>query len=189
MTATAAQDGRFSFDEDYACVERCLRGDPRAFDELFSRYRERVYVIAKGILLDHDDALDSVQEAFTLIYRSLGRFNRRSKLGTWIFRIAVNTAIQRSRRLKHRSRLTHLDEALEAPAADLLEASDDADRVAQTLACMRHEDRALLTLFYWEDLSLAEIGEAIGCSANAAKTRLYRARERFRTIFEGGQAE
>ena len=53
-----------------------------------------------------------------------------------------------------------------------------------TLAKLAPADRALLVLFYWEELSLQDIADSIGCGVNAAKTRLYRARERFRVIYE-----
>ncbi len=184
MTATVIDMGSFAFDEDAVLVERFLAGDQSAFDSLYSRYHEKVYVIAKGVLLDPDDAADAVQETFTLIFRNLPRFHRRSKLSTWIFRIAVNSAIQRGRRLKHRAKLTTLDEA-----RDQVEESQESDvagvdLVATAMSRLRTEDRAILTLFYWEDLSLNEIAEALSCGANAAKTRLYRARERFREHFE-----
>ena len=72
-------------------------------------------------------------------------------------------------------------------ADDAHEVSSDP-RIAACLAKMQPTDRALLTLFYWEELSLQEVGESIGCSANAAKTRLFRARERFRELFEEEQS-
>jgi RNA polymerase sigma-70 factor (ECF subfamily) len=184
MTATVIDMGSFAFDEDAVLVERFLAGDQSAFDSIYSRYHEKVYVISKGILLDPDDAADAVQEAFTLIFRHLPRFNRRSKLSTWIFRIAVNSAIQRSRRLKHRSKLTSLDEASEYAAEVAEPDMPGVDLVSTAMARLRIEDRAILTLFYWEDLSLNEIAAALSCGANAAKTRLYRARERFREHFE-----
>jgi RNA polymerase sigma-70 factor (ECF subfamily) len=53
---------------------------------------------------------------------------------------------------------------------------------------MAPNDRAIIVLFYWEELSLNEIAESLGCNVNAAKTRLYRARERFRILYEETEA-
>jgi len=169
-------------DADMVLVRRFIAGDPRAFDEIYDRYKDKVYVIAKGILLNPDDASDAVQETFASIYNNLSRFSQRSRLSTWIFRIAVNTAIQISRRLKYRARIRPLEEAEELSIETVEE--KDTSKVYRALATLKPEDRAVLTMFYWENMSLEDIGEALKCGANAAKTRLYRARERFKERYE-----
>jgi RNA polymerase sigma-70 factor (ECF subfamily) len=169
--------------EDEALAKRFLDGDEAAFEALHRKYFPRVYTVARGILLDREDANDAVQEAFTKIYENLPRFRGGSKLGTWIFRIAVNSAIQVSRRLKSKKKWTSLDEVGES-AVETIDLDDSAQLVHKAMAEMKHEDRAILSLFYWEELNLIEIGEALGCGANAAKTRLFRARSRFKEIYE-----
>lgn len=163
-------------------MERFLAGDGSVFEVLYQRYYDKVFAIARGILLDAEEAADAVQEIFTLVYRHLGRFDRRSRFSTWLFRIAVNRSIQQSRRNKHRSKLVSLNEALsaESPA----EPTIGDPRVYEALGKLQPADRALLVLFYWDELSLQEIAESLECGVNAAKTRLYRARERFRTLYE-----
>ena len=168
-------------------VERMMQGDQRSFEVLYQRYYPKVLAIARGILLDADEATDAVQEIFTLVHRHIKRFDRRSRFSTWLFRIAVNRSIQSARKLKYKARQVELKEAMERAADDAHEVSSDP-RIAACLAKMQPTDRALLTLFYWEELSLQEVGESIGCSANAAKTRLFRARERFRELFEEEQS-
>ncbi|MFY9234039.1 MAG: sigma-70 family RNA polymerase sigma factor [Fimbriimonadaceae bacterium] len=170
------------FDEDVVLVERYLQGDASAFEVLYSRYYDKVFAIARGILLDADEAADAVQEIFTLVYRHIGRFDRRSRFSTWLFRIAVNRSIQQSRRNKNRSKLVSLNEAMSAETPVETNIADPA--VYEALAKLQPSDRALLVLFYWDELSLQEIGESLGCGVNAAKTRLYRARERFRGVYE-----
>jgi len=163
-------------------VERYLAGDHAAFEHLYSKYYEKVLAIARGVLMDPDEAADAVQEVFTLVYRHLNHFDRRSRFSTWLFRVAVNRSIQEARRNKHKLRNVELTEALgaEAPTTD-----DDIDpRVQAALSQLAPADRAILVLFYWEELSLQDIGDSIGCNVNAAKTRLYRARERFRGYYE-----
>lgn len=184
MTVGAAEQIPRQFDEDSLLARRFLSGDKAAFDAIYRRYFDKVYAVARGILLDHDDALDSVQETFALVLRNLPRFSERSKLGTWIFRIAVNTAIQQSRRLKHRKRQVPLTEALDKPAAQEEDRKDEQEAVARALSVLSSSDRAVLSLFYWEDMALTDIADSLGCTANAAKTRLFRARERFREAYE-----
>ena len=184
MTVGAAEHIPVQFDEDTLLAQRFLAGDASAFNTLYQRYYEKVFVVSKGVLLDTDDAHDAAQETFSLIHRNLRRFNYRSKLGTWIFRIAVNTAIQQSRRLKNKKRNVPISEALEKAAPEMETDWQDASRVNKALAELAPTDRAILTLFYWDELSLNEIGDTLSCGPNAAKTRLYRARERFRAAYE-----
>ena len=172
-----------NFDEDVVFVERFLAGDQAAFESIYAKYYDRVLAIAKGILLNTEEATDALQEIFTLVYRHLGRFDRRSRFSTWLFRVAVNRSIQEARKHKNRWRMVELHEAV-AQAAPESSAEGDP-KVQEALAKMQPGDRALLTLFYWQELSLQEIAASLNCGTNAAKTRLYRARERFRALYEG----
>ncbi len=184
MVSSIVQSRDTGYDEDAPLVARFLSGENAAFDEIYARYRDRVYVISKGILLDADDAADATQETFSLILKNLHRFGHRSKLSTWIFRVAINSAIQYSRKLKYRNKHIKLEEAINTPVPEAERPLVDEERVKVALSKLKPDDRAVLSLFYWENLSLIEIGEALKCGANAAKTRLYRARERFRREYE-----
>lgn len=179
------------YDDDYVLVDRILLSDHHAFQSLYEKYYDRVYAIAKGILIDAEEAADAVQEIFTLVYKNLVKFDRRSKFSTWLFRIAVNRSIQSARRLKFRRHLTPYTDAAES-VAEPERAPEEVDpRIGEAMATLHPNDRAILTLFYWDELSLQEIAESLGCSSNAAKTRLFRARERFKSAFEllGGTGE
>ncbi len=171
------------YDEDAILVDRAVAGDEGAFQVLFHRYYNKVFAISRGVLLDAEEAADAVQEIFTLVFRNLGRFDRRSRFSTWLFRIAVNRSIQQARKSKHRRHDVPLMQA-EDSAAEV--EFDDAGEpeIEVTMFRLHPADRALLTLFYWDELTLHEIGESLGCSANAAKTRLFRVRERFRGQYE-----
>lgn len=184
MSVYLGSAGAANYDEDLILVERFLGGDQTAFSTLYERYYEKVFAIARGILIDAEEAADAVQEIFTLVFRHLSRFDRRSRFSTWLFRIAVNRSIQHARSGKHRAKWVPLDEAI-AHQDDSSDLPADSDpQIASAMGKLQPQDRALLTLFYWEELSLQEIAESIGCSVNAAKTRLFRARERFRHHFE-----
>jgi RNA polymerase sigma-70 factor (ECF subfamily) len=169
------------FDEDALFVERFLAGDAHAFERLYEKYYEKVFALARGILVNSEDAADAAQEVFSLVYRNVGRFNRRSRFSTWLFRVAVNRIIQHGRRLKSRSREVELTEAEPQSVPHNAWSVDPA--IEQAFKRLAPTDRAILVLFYWEELSLSEIAESIGCGVNAAKTRIYRARERFRQAY------
>lgn len=169
------------FDEDILFIERFLAGDIEAFDVLYQKHYPRVLALATGILLNPDESIDATQEIFTVVYRKLHEFDRKSRFTTWLYRVAVNRSIQHARsRARHRHQLP-LSDALEHPAQPM-PSSDPAVRIAMERLAL--DDRAALTLFYWDELSLNEMAESLGCTPNAAKTRLFRARERFRSAYE-----
>lgn len=173
----------FEGDEDIKLVKATLNGDETAWERIYGKYHSKVYIVARGILLDAEDAEDAVQEAFLQVWQNLPRFRRESRFSTWVFRIAVNAAIQISRKRRAREKEVPLDEALEVPdSADVW--NPDTEQIHSALARLKPVDRAILVLVYWENLSLAEAGEILSCKANAAKTRLHRARERLRQILE-----
>jgi RNA polymerase sigma-70 factor (ECF subfamily) len=184
LAQTYDQTKSDNFDDDLVLVDRILSSDHHAFQNLYEKYYDRVYAIAKGILLESEEAHDAVQEIFTLVYKNLARFDRRSKFSTWLFRIAVNRSIQQARKLKFKKRQAEFDSYIETIPDSDPPAEDMDPRIGHTMAKIHPNDRAILTLFYWDELSLQEIADSIGCSANAAKTRLFRARERFREIYE-----
>lgn len=172
------------FDEDLLLVDRVLSSDPHAFQALYEKYYDRVYGISYGVLRDADEAADAIQEIFTLVYKNLGRFDRRSKFSTWLFRIAVNRSIQQARKLKYKKREAEFDDRIESIPERVLPAEDNDPRINEAMGQLHPNDRAILTLFYGDELSLQEIADSMGCSANAAKTRLFRARERLREAYE-----
>ena len=184
MSVTLEQAKGDSFDEDLLLVDRILAREPEAFQGIYDKYHDKVYAIARGILLDADEASDAVQEVFTLVFRNLAKFDRRSKFSTWLFRIAVNRSIQHSRRLKFKKRQDPIGDSVELIPVEATSEDLPDPVVEKVMADMHPNDRAILTLFYWDELSLQEIAESIDCSANAAKTRLFRARERFRVLYE-----
>lgn len=183
LSALYEQSRPAPIDEDLVLVDRVMKGDQEAFQTLYARYHDKVYAIAKGILLDSDEAADAVQEIFTLIYRKADRFDRRARFSTWLFRIAVNRSIQQARRVKFKQRQVSLDAAAEQAAPEEMGHQEDPV-VSEAMSRLHPQDRAILSLFYWDELSLQEISEALSCSPNAAKTRLFRARERFRQCYE-----
>ncbi len=183
MTFEAVQSGPRA-EEDAYLIRRFREGDASAFDALYEKYYGRVFSLARGILNNNEDALDAVQETFVQVWRNLKRFEAKSQFSTWLYRISVNTAIQHARRSKrHRQNTVPLETAETLPGGTVPEVSELKEQVYQTLTRMREEDRAVLVLYYWENQSLEEIAEVLGCTANAAKTRLFRARERFREIW------
>lgn len=174
-----------SSDADGDLIARFLAGDRAAFDSLFEKYQDYVYNIVYGIVGKSDEAHDVTQEVFVQVYRSLRSFRRGSRFATWLYRIAVNRAVDSARAARN-WRWLPLNETLRAtpdPAdspSRAAERNEDQDAVHRVLQEVPVQHRDVLVLRYFQDLSLEEIAEVLGCSVTAAKVRLHRARQHFK---------
>ena len=168
---------------DEALVRRFQSGAPDAFDEIYRLHRERVERLCRRYLRDPRDVEEAVQDTFLKAAASLPRFNGDFKLGAWLARIAVNTAIDRTRRLKGSPQSVGLDQAAElidpAPAVDsrLVAQMTAAHDVLKRLP--PHYSRAL-ELAAVDQESHKDLGRATGKSPAQIKALLHRARVAFR---------
>lgn len=166
-------------------------GNLFAFEEVVRRYQRRVYATALRIVRRHDLADDVTQEAFLRAHRSLASYDATRPFGPWICRIAANLAINHVR--SPLAREEALDEAgLErrrAPAGDgpLSAVLDKEARAVleEAVGTLPPEQRAVFVLRAFEDLSYAEIAEALGLSVGTVMSRLSRAREKLRAALAG----
>jgi RNA polymerase sigma-70 factor (ECF subfamily) len=185
-------------------VEQCRRGDPHAFARLVALHEGMVFNLAARLLGETEEARDVAQEVFLQVFRTLGRFEGRSTLKTWIYRIVVNQCRNRQRwwrrRRKDRScpidALTPADEARLAEAGTRSEAPDErlerrerARAVQSALARLSFEHRAVLLLREVEALSCEEIAGTLSLPEGTVKSRLSRAREALRRALPNGGEE
>ncbi len=181
MTRTDSAD----VDPDQHLVDLVLRGDMDAFDRLVERHHVFVYNIVHGVVGNADEAADVVQEVFLLVLRKLGSFRRGSRFATWLYRVAVNRALDRARSLSRRRWVPFAAETLNivdpaiGPEAAATQQSD-ADRVQSAMSAIAPNHRDVLVLKYFQEMSIEEISDVLGCSQDAAKVRLHRARIHFR---------
>jgi RNA polymerase sigma-70 factor (ECF subfamily) len=177
-----------------ALVELCRRGDARAFERLVGLHERMVYNLAARLLGDAEEARDLSQDVFLQVYRTLGRFEGRSSLATWIFRIVVNQCRNRQRwwRRRRKDRVCPIEVLTPADEARLTAAGkpdgpyeqarrrEEALRVQKALEGVSFEHRAILLLREVECLSCEEIAVALGVPQGTVKSRLSRAREALR---------
>ncbi|HVO13261.1 MAG TPA: sigma-70 family RNA polymerase sigma factor [Vicinamibacteria bacterium] len=181
---------------DRELVARCREGDTAAFARLVSLHERMVFNLAARLLGDAEEARDVAQEVFLQVYRRLGRFEGRSSLKTWIYRIVVNQCHNR-RRFWHRhgrDREDPLDERLAAPRApgrrppgpyEEACAQERARTVQQALLRLPFPQRSVLVLREVEGLSCEEVAAALGIPDGTVKSRLSRAREALRQSLAG----
>jgi RNA polymerase sigma-70 factor (ECF subfamily) len=176
--------------EEAELVRRIQAGDQTAFREIVERYQAKVFSIIYGILRNHNDAEDIAQQVFSKIYFSIGSFDFRSSLLTWIYKITVNECYdylrkRRVRKLVYESDFSEEDnlrmENTEA-ASDHGPAIDShlaqRDYVAKLLSKLSEEDRSLILLKEVEGHSVEELAGMTGMNENTIKVKLFRARQK-----------
>ena len=160
-------------------------GGAVTFDELYERHFDFVWRSLRRLGVPTADLHDVAQEVFLVVHRRLGDFEGRSKVTTWLFRIALHAARDRRRRAHVRREVLDADlvEARVDPAVDasaLLERRDDLELFDRALAAMDLDQRAVFLLFELEGMSGPDIAETLDVPLGTAYSRLRLAREAFR---------
>jgi RNA polymerase sigma-70 factor (ECF subfamily) len=146
------------------------RGSRDAFTELFGRYRERIYGFFRRRLDHAARAEELAQETFLAVLRAVGRYEPRALFRTWLYGIAMNLLMAERRKA---GREQPQSEAADPPAAENTEA---ALAVRQAVARLDADDREVLLLREYEQLSYAEIAELLAVPVGTVRSRLFRAR-------------
>lgn len=176
---------------DGEIIRDCQRGDRAAFAELVGRYSGRAWAVAASLLNDDEEAKDVVQDAFLRVHRALERFDFSQHFYTWLYRIVVNLAIDRLRRLQKLRPIAIDDvaepethERLELQPARRLEAGETRDHVHAVLDCLPDKYRTVMVLRELNGLSCKEIARIVSSSHATVRWRLHVARKMFKDAWE-----
>jgi len=173
--------------EERRLVEGCRRGDFECFERLVGRYEKKIYNLALRMLRDPDDAREILQETFLKVYDNLEKFRGEAQLSTWIYRIAMNEALMRIRKDKHRPRsLEVVDEDGERREIDVADwkprpvdralTKELGGELDRAVALLPEDYRGAFLLRDVEGLSNEQIAKAMKLSVPAVKSRIHRAR-------------
>jgi RNA polymerase sigma-70 factor (ECF subfamily) len=157
-------------------VQDAQAGDQHAFMQLVEPHLPAAYRLAVGMLRSETEAEDAVQDAVLKAWRNFGRFRRDSDLRPWLFTIVANEC-RRQRRSRWWS-VVKWPRGPEPARSALVEPDNSYLRAA--LYRLPHDQRLVLVLRYYLDLSFPEVAQALGTTTKAAKSRTYRALERLR---------
>jgi RNA polymerase sigma-70 factor (ECF subfamily) len=169
--------------EERDWIARARAGDAKAYRSLVERYSDRAYGLALRMLGSAPEAEEVAQDAFVRAWRALPRFRGDSTFSTWLHRIVVRRALDRSAALKaRRAREAPLEEL--GPTEQIApESSGDSAgrerrsaRLGRLLASLSEVQRAVVMLYYYEDRSVDQVASALGIPEGTVKTHLHRAR-------------
>ena len=165
---------------EHELVVRCKRGERSAQQTLYERTSERVFRLLVRMTRSHEHAEDLAQETYLKVFAAIATFDERSALNTWLYRIAVNEALQWLRRKK-----PALDPEVAAARPDPRNNGHDPGMrldVEDAMAALDPVDRAMLLLRYQEGLDYRAIAEITDIAMGTVASRLNRARERLREL-------
>lgn len=175
--------------EDLFYIDKILSGDQEAFEVLVNRHKDMVFTIVNRILRNKEDAEEIAQDVFLKSYQSLSKFKRESKFSTWIYRIAYNTAISKTR--KKQFEVSAIDDHVieNYTASGIFENMEEfgyEDKKKYFDAALKkipEEDNVLLTMFYLKEQSIDDISKVTGLTTSNVKVKLHRIRKKlFQTI-------
>jgi len=167
---------------DLGLIAACQQGDAAAFRQVFDLYRDRVHRLCRHMAGNPQDAEDLAQESFVQAFGRIQNFRGESAFGTWLFRITANCCLSTLR--KQRAAFVPLDEQLPLPAGstpeDQLMRKELGKRVEAAIAALPENQRLLFVLGTQLEMPYREVVQIAGCSEEAVKMRLHRARQQVR---------
>ncbi len=164
-------------------VTRARGGDREAFAALAASRVDRLYAIARLILRDADLAEDAIQEAMLNAWRHLPTLRDVERFDAWLYRLMVNacTAAARDRRRWQGTVTLLRDEPSEADSASDLA---DRDQLERGLRALTVAQRTILVLYFYADLSINGLADALGTPVGTAKSRLHYAISALRAVLD-----
>lgn len=168
-------------DEERELVSLARNGDERGFAGLVRLHQRRAYIVARSIVMTHEDAEDAVQEGFLRAYQALDRFDPALAFGAWLNRIVANAALDLARRWKVRN-AEEISESIPAAFRDPAESGELRGRLEAALAQLPDRARAVIVMHDIEGFTHAEIGEMLSIPGGTARSDLHHARQKLRVL-------
>jgi RNA polymerase sigma-70 factor (ECF subfamily) len=177
-----------SKDKDHPLITLAREGDTAAYAELVEKYQHMVYTLALKLVGRSEDAQEVAQDAFLKAYQALNSFKEESKFSTWLYKITYRKGLDLLKKRKRMVQTYSIDGEfnIDIPALeqtwDALEIKEQRTSIKKAVNQLNTDDVMVITLFYFEELSLNEIADVLSLKANAVKVKLFRARKRLAHI-------
>jgi RNA polymerase sigma-70 factor (ECF subfamily) len=167
--------------EEEIMVEAAKKGDKKAFEAIVKKYHNVLYYTALGIVGSGWEALDICQETFIKAFNSINSLKDKSKFRSWINRILVNKCNDYFRKNKNEVCVDFIEET----GGFIEEGSEESIDLLRALSSLKENSRVVLTLRYFQDLSLKEIAAILDIPEGTVKSRLSNGLEEMRKLMKG----
>ena len=177
-------------DQETQIIHKIIGGDTQAFAMVVDRYKDLVFTLAIRMMKNREEAEEVSQDTFIKVYKALPKFKGDSKLSTWVYKVAYNTCLDRIKKNKNRFNEITINFFTEyklktvGNALDALEEKEQQQTIHDCLQQLASKDSFLLSLFYFEELSLEEISKIVDMEANTVKVNIHRARKRLAILLK-----
>lgn len=181
-------------DPDFDLIQAAKAGSKADFGKLVNHYYEMVYAVVFGVVRNRESARDVAQEVFMKAYRELQHFAGQAKFKTWLYRIAMNAAIDQTRQRRPAESLdaTDVSDEEDRPAIiipdktpgprDKARQKELRELLDKAIDQLSPDHRAVVVLREWEELSYEEIAEMLGIQIGTVMSRLFYARKKLAEI-------
>lgn len=174
--------------DDLQLIASLKRGNDHAFSLLVNKYKDMVFSVCIKITEDYHLAEEAAQDTFMKVYQQHARFKADSKFSSWLYRIAINTSYNKIRQRKPVEAFDmSAEENHEITIDNGFESLAKADRlncINLALAQLDKLDALIISLFYLEELSLAELADITELSTSNIKVKLHRGRKKLNTVIQ-----
>lgn len=182
-------------DLDVQLMLRFKEGDEKSFRQLFSKYQTRIINFCFRFCNDQVLAEDLAQEVFLRVYQGARRYRPKARFSTWIYRIAVNTCLNETRRLKKNYKTESIDQPVRdgdkgrppeykddthISAEALMAAGQRDEKIKAAVAKLPDQQRAVIVLRIYDEFSYREIADQMAVTEGKVKTLIYRARQQMK---------
>ena len=171
-------------EEEVILIDEIINGNVNAFRKIVEKYEDMVFTITLRIIRNREMADEIAQDVFLKVYQSINKFKGKSKLSTWIYKIAYNTSVNATRGLKNSYGDTDIESIPDqklgsSPDAQFeLITEDSKQLVKRAIMSLDESESIIVTLYYFDDLSVSEISDITGISKSNVKVKLYRSRNK-----------
>lgn len=175
---------------DHYLVEQTLNGNTQAFSLLVERYQDYVFTIAVRIVKIREEAEEVAQDSFIKAYEALSTFRGDAKFSSWLYSIVYRKALDRLRKNNRTKTLEMVEDLTEGDsetmenALQLLEIKERNDVLQKCLDQLPEGDAAIISFYYFEELSVKEIAEITQLTEDNIKIKLHRSRKKLFSLLK-----
>ena len=175
---------------DQHYIRKTLQGDVNAFSELIDRYQNLVYTVVLRVVKVKEEAEEVSQDTFLKAFESLGSYRGESKFSSWLYSIAYRKALDRVRKNNRMKPVELVEDITEKNVEDIdnalhfLEQKERNDTIQKCIEQLPEKEAAIITFYYFEDMSVREISEITGLTEDNVKVKLHRSRKKLFTLLK-----